>query len=337
MNYNHITQAYQNAERQALEEMNDPHLIVLTMFDALLKSMQIFETNIDLKNGGDAELKSKHFARALTIIYALQSSLDFEKGESIAANLFQLYEFARQQLLTVQLTSNLCSFFLPPRPLPIRAAVKLRALVKQALDDGIYFNACSFADKLVTMSAGLPEDVLLLARCHVAQGDHRQALDALRKYRLFDADTTRPAVPKCTIISCPLRVPSSFRNSYTQPHWAHMDARFLDLPPPWQHLDWLTWWRALTQYLIQPTTRLLDGLASTLARSSPSTSAASALALRNLRDSLHAVETLATSDFQGPMKRWNFGGQRASHGVSKTHRAHGSMGGCQDPGREGGE
>ena len=29
MNYNHITQAYQNAERQALEEMNDPHLIVL--------------------------------------------------------------------------------------------------------------------------------------------------------------------------------------------------------------------------------------------------------------------------------------------------------------------
>ena len=99
MNYNHITQAYQNAERQALEEMNDPHLIVLTMFDALLKSMQIFETNIDLKNGGDAELKSKHFARALTIIYALQTSLDFEKGGEIAENLFQLYEFARQKLM----------------------------------------------------------------------------------------------------------------------------------------------------------------------------------------------------------------------------------------------
>ena len=99
MNYNQITQAYQNAERQALEEMNDPHLIVLTMYDALLKSMQMFEANIDLKNGGDAELKSKHFARALTIIYALQSSLDFEKGESIATNLFQLYEFARQQMI----------------------------------------------------------------------------------------------------------------------------------------------------------------------------------------------------------------------------------------------
>ena len=100
MNYQNITQAYQNAERQALEEMNDPHLIVLTMLNALLKSMQIFEDNIDLRAGGDQELKSKHFARALTIIYALQSSLDFEKGEAIATNLFQLYEFARQQLIT---------------------------------------------------------------------------------------------------------------------------------------------------------------------------------------------------------------------------------------------
>ena len=99
MKYNHITQAYQNAERQALEEMNDPHLIVLTMFDALLKSMQLFQANIDISNGGDSEVKSKHFARALSIIYALQSSLDFEKGESIATNLFQLYEFARQQLI----------------------------------------------------------------------------------------------------------------------------------------------------------------------------------------------------------------------------------------------
>jgi flagellar protein FliS len=99
MNYQNITQAYQNAERQALEEMDDPHLIFLTMLNALLKSMQIFEANIDLRAGGDHELKSKHFARALTIIYALQSSLDFEKGESIATNLFQLYEFARQQMI----------------------------------------------------------------------------------------------------------------------------------------------------------------------------------------------------------------------------------------------
>lgn len=37
--------------------------------------------------------------------------------------------------------------------------------------------------------------------------------------------------------------------------------------------------------------------------------------------------------FQGVMKRHNFKGQRATHGVSKTHRHAGSTGQCQDPGR----
>jgi large subunit ribosomal protein L3 len=37
--------------------------------------------------------------------------------------------------------------------------------------------------------------------------------------------------------------------------------------------------------------------------------------------------------FQGPMKRWNFGGLRATHGVSVTHRSHGSTGQRQDPGK----
>ncbi|PJB68987.1 MAG: 50S ribosomal protein L3 [Alphaproteobacteria bacterium CG_4_9_14_3_um_filter_47_13] len=37
--------------------------------------------------------------------------------------------------------------------------------------------------------------------------------------------------------------------------------------------------------------------------------------------------------FAGGMKRHNFGGMRASHGVSVSHRAHGSTGQCQDPGK----
>jgi large subunit ribosomal protein L3 len=37
--------------------------------------------------------------------------------------------------------------------------------------------------------------------------------------------------------------------------------------------------------------------------------------------------------FAGVMKRHNFGGMRASHGVSVSHRAHGSTGNSQDPGR----
>jgi large subunit ribosomal protein L3 len=37
--------------------------------------------------------------------------------------------------------------------------------------------------------------------------------------------------------------------------------------------------------------------------------------------------------FQGGMKRWNFGGLRATHGVSVSHRSLGSTGNRQDPGR----
>ena len=37
--------------------------------------------------------------------------------------------------------------------------------------------------------------------------------------------------------------------------------------------------------------------------------------------------------FAGPMKRWNFRGLRATHGVSVSHRSHGSTGNRQDPGR----
>lgn len=37
--------------------------------------------------------------------------------------------------------------------------------------------------------------------------------------------------------------------------------------------------------------------------------------------------------FQGPMKRHNFGGGRATHGNSISHRSHGSTGQCQDPGK----
>ncbi|MEE9313051.1 MAG: 50S ribosomal protein L3, partial [Rhizobiaceae bacterium] len=37
--------------------------------------------------------------------------------------------------------------------------------------------------------------------------------------------------------------------------------------------------------------------------------------------------------FAGAMKRHNFGGLRATHGVSVSHRSHGSTGQCQDPGK----
>jgi large subunit ribosomal protein L3 len=43
--------------------------------------------------------------------------------------------------------------------------------------------------------------------------------------------------------------------------------------------------------------------------------------------------TTVGKGFSGAMKRWNFGGLRATHGVSVSHRSHGSTGQRQDPGK----
>ena len=56
----------------------------------------------------------------------------------------------------------------------------------------------------------------------------------------------------------------------------------------------------------------------------------------DMLDGVKKVNVVGTSigkGFAGAMKRHNFGGLRASHGVSVSHRSHGSIGACQDPGK----
>jgi flagellar protein FliS len=46
-----------------------------------------------------SSIKSKSFSKSITAIYILQSSLDFEKGGEIAANLYNLYEFCKSGIM----------------------------------------------------------------------------------------------------------------------------------------------------------------------------------------------------------------------------------------------
>jgi large subunit ribosomal protein L3 len=48
---------------------------------------------------------------------------------------------------------------------------------------------------------------------------------------------------------------------------------------------------------------------------------------------IDVIGTTKGKGFAGAMKRWNFGGLEASHGVSISHRSHGSTGNRQDPGK----
>ena len=104
--------------------------------------------------------------------------------------------------------------------------------------------------------------------------------------KLFDADATKPAVPKCTVRACPFRVKSRFTFSRTQPHWAHQSASFLEVPRAWAHLGWLQWWQGLTQYLFRPGDAMLAGLRRTLGKSEllSAPPAVAATALRRAAD-----------------------------------------------------
>ena len=98
MNYSKMLDAYSNSEKKAVIEAEDSHAMVLLLFDELIKTARIFSQNIKVKNGNQ-KVKSENMSKALTIIYALQSSLDFERGGEIAENLYRLYEYTREQIL----------------------------------------------------------------------------------------------------------------------------------------------------------------------------------------------------------------------------------------------
>ena len=58
--------------------------------------------NLDLPN----EEREHHFERALSCIYFLQKCLDFDKGGDLAKNLFKVYEYCRNQIISVNLKDN---------------------------------------------------------------------------------------------------------------------------------------------------------------------------------------------------------------------------------------
>ena len=98
-------QAYQKADRNAAAESGDPHALVSMLFEELLRHMRLFVATLEDDNA-NLEARSKHFSRSLTILYGLQNSLNFEQGGEIVENLFRLYEYARQQLLSASRTND---------------------------------------------------------------------------------------------------------------------------------------------------------------------------------------------------------------------------------------
>ena len=96
---NRLTRQYKETDQIRATGRSDPHSLLITCFDELLKSIETFQKNI-IPNTSNFRLKSSSFSRALTIIYTLQSSLDFEKDIGVAKSLFQIYEYTRTALIS---------------------------------------------------------------------------------------------------------------------------------------------------------------------------------------------------------------------------------------------
>ena len=90
--------AYQETQAETSLYAGNAEEATLVVLGELIKSMRMFAENADPR-GGNPEIRTHHFSRALTIIYALQSGLDLDKGGALAGKLFQIYEYARQALI----------------------------------------------------------------------------------------------------------------------------------------------------------------------------------------------------------------------------------------------
>ena len=91
--------AYHQADREAAAESESPHEMISVLFDELIRRMEALKANMLDDSKEKIEERSQHYGRSISLLHALQMSLDFEKGGEIANNLFKLYEYSRYQLL----------------------------------------------------------------------------------------------------------------------------------------------------------------------------------------------------------------------------------------------
>ena len=105
---------YIDAYKKASNSMNSvksSHEIIRELIFHLANSMDkiVIDINDYKNNQSDSKITSKkelalnhskNMTKSLSIIYGLQTCLDFDKAPEIAGNLFQLYEFARQKVIS---------------------------------------------------------------------------------------------------------------------------------------------------------------------------------------------------------------------------------------------
>lgn len=85
----------------------DPHALVSVMYEELMRALSAVASAI---RSGDHTLKSDKISRALTILFALEGGLDFERGGDVSITLAGLYRGARKRILSASLGDDPAPF-----------------------------------------------------------------------------------------------------------------------------------------------------------------------------------------------------------------------------------
>ena len=98
MNFNASMKQYFNDDITGKTSNLNSHKIIEEVLKDLKKNMETLAYSID-HEPVVSSVKSNSFSKSLTAIYILQSSLNFEEGEEIAHNLYNIYEFCKNGIM----------------------------------------------------------------------------------------------------------------------------------------------------------------------------------------------------------------------------------------------
>ena len=98
MNYNASMKQYLDDDITGKTSELNSHKIIEEVLKDLKKNMETLAYSID-HEPVVSSIKSNSFSKSLTAIYILQSSLNFEEGEEIATNLYNIYEFCKNGIM----------------------------------------------------------------------------------------------------------------------------------------------------------------------------------------------------------------------------------------------
>ena len=98
MNFYAAIKKYEHTDINSKLENASKHDFIKIVLEELSTNLKSLKYAIE-NEGKLSKTKSKSFSRIITSIAVLTSSLDFENGEPIASNLFNLYDFCRREVL----------------------------------------------------------------------------------------------------------------------------------------------------------------------------------------------------------------------------------------------